>query len=43
MAHQTTIKLVNEIGSSHDTKVCQWRDSLCEGLDIVDSVSDRME
>ena len=43
MAHRTTIKLVSEIGSSHDNKVCQWRDSLCEGLDVVDSVSDRME
>lgn len=40
VSHYTTIKLVNEIGSGHDSRVCQWRDSLCKGLDILESVSD---
>lgn len=40
VSHYTTIKLVNEIGSGHDSRVCQWRDSLCKGLDILESVDD---
>ena len=43
MSYRTTIMLVNAIGSGHDTRVCQWRDSLSMYLDNLESVSDCSE
>lgn len=39
MSHQTTIKLVDMLGSDFDSKVHQWRDSLISALDNVTVVS----
>ena len=35
MSHQTTVKLVEMLGSDFDTRVHYWRDSLINDLDNV--------
>ena len=35
MSHQTTVKLVDILGSDYDSKVHQWKDSLVSALDNI--------
>ena len=39
MSHQTIIRLVDQMGVDHDSKVCEWRDEILKTMTQPTSVS----